>query len=225
MESSDDEESVDPQSQLNQAQSSVLALCLYLLSWQVSYKLPDSCVTALLIFLHHFLNIIASLVFCNALSEFAQSIPRSIKHLQRITGLSSNQFIQYVVCPKCHSIYDFHSCINNMGNRRESKHCQHIPFPNHPQLTRRSECSQALMKVVRKNNQISLNPFKVFCYRSVKQTLQDMLFRSNFIDMCEKWRARNIPNGTLAYIYDGHVWKQFVVVNSKQFLSTIFLTV
>ena len=29
----------------------------------------------------------------------------------------------------------------------------------------------------------------------------------------------NIPNGTLADIYDGRVWKQFMVVNRKSFLS------
>ena len=200
----------------------VLAMGIYLLSWQVSYKIPDSCVTALLLFLNHFFTIVATLTFSNGLSDFAQSIPRDIKLLQKIFGINRSQFIQYVVCPKCHSIYNFDSCIITEGNRKESKCCQHISFPNHPQLARCSKCSKPLMKTVRRKNQINLRPFQIFCYRSLKRALQDMLLRSKFINMCEKWRCRNIPHGILADIYDGRVWKEFMVVNGKPFLSEKF---
>ena len=40
----------------------VIALCLFLLSWQASYKFQDTSVAALLAFLSHFLSFIS--VFC-----------------------------------------------------------------------------------------------------------------------------------------------------------------
>ena len=46
-----------------------------------------------------------------------------------------------------------------------------------------------------------------------------MLSRPNFLANCEHWRRRSVPNGVLGDIYDGHVWKEFQVVNSKPFLS------
>ena len=224
IQSSDDEDYADHNHAVTtpQIHPFVLAMGIYLLSWQVSYKIPDSCVTALLLFLHHFFTIVASLTFSNVLSDFAQSVPRDIKLLQRIIGVNRSQFIQYVICPKCHSVYNLDSCIITEGNRKESKCCQHISFPNHPQLAHRSECSKPLMKTVRGKSQINLRPFKFFCYRSLKRALQDMLLCSKFIDMCEKWRCRNIPHGILADIYDGRVWKEFMVVNGTPFLSEKF---
>lgn len=78
------------------------------------------------------------------------------------------------------------------------------------------------MKCVKRNATIHLRPFRVFCYHSVKLALQDMLMRPSFIEMCERWRGRNIPEGTLADIYDGRVWNEFMTVNDTPFLSRKF---
>ena len=37
--------------------------------------------------------------------------------------------------------------------------------------------------------------------------------------MCEHWRNRRISNTVLADIYDGLVWKEWMVYNSRPFLS------
>ena len=126
----------------------------------MSYKI-FSCVTALLLFLHHFFTIVASLTFSNGLSDFAQSVSRDIKLLQRTIVVNRSQFIQYVICPKCHSVYNPDSCIITEGNRKESKCCQHISFPNHPQLAHRSKCSKPLMKTVR-GKKHNISAFQIF---------------------------------------------------------------
>jgi len=33
------------------------------------------------------------------------------------------------------------------------------------------------------------------------------------------WRKRNVPNGFLADIFDGRVWKEWQVVNGEPFLA------
>ena len=40
----------------------VVALCLFLLSWQASFRLPDNCIGALLAFMHHFLLFFSAVI-------------------------------------------------------------------------------------------------------------------------------------------------------------------
>jgi len=39
------------------------------------------------------------------------------------------------------------------------------------------------------------------------------------MEQCEKWRMRTIPNGTLPDIYDGRIWKKFMNIQGRPFLS------
>ena len=37
-------------------------------------------------------------------------------------------FTKYVVCRKCHALYDFTRCQEKVGSRVESKSCTEVPF-------------------------------------------------------------------------------------------------
>lgn len=58
---------------------SVIALSLFLLSWQAFFKVPDTCVGALLAFMHYFLVFVAAAVFSEQLSIIAHKVPKNIK--------------------------------------------------------------------------------------------------------------------------------------------------
>lgn len=56
-------------------------------------------------------------------------------------GISGNDFIPYVSCPTCHSVYHFEDCvIIQPFSRSEAKECCHVAYPNHPQLSQRRKC-------------------------------------------------------------------------------------
>ena len=129
---------------------SVIALSLFLLSWQASFRVPDTCIGALLTFIHHFLLFLSALVHSEQLSSIAQKITRNIKQLRTIAGIDMDSFTKFVVCPLCHSIYDSESCILMVGSRKEVKKCQHISFPYHPHANFRKRCDQALLKKVQR---------------------------------------------------------------------------
>ena len=57
------------------------------------------------------------------------------------------------------------------------------------------------------------------CYKSVAQSLQDLLLRPAFIELSERWRNRQVPQDTLADVYDGKVWQEFQNINGVSFLS------
>ena len=125
--SSDEEDSSENTSPAS-IPHSVLSLSVFLLSWQASFKVSDTCVNALLTFLFHFLSFIGTLSFSSQLSEFAQKLPKNIKHLRKVTGINVDTFTSFVVCPQCHSLYDFDQCLTTVGNRKDVKRCQHISY-------------------------------------------------------------------------------------------------
>lgn len=63
-----------------------------------------------------------------------------------------------------------------------------------------------------------LHPFKVFCFRSLTVSLQELLRRPGLFDSCQLWRDRVESQG-LHELYDGKVWKDFQEVNGHPFLA------
>ena len=49
--------------------------------------------------------------------------------------------------------------------------------------------------------------------------IKKLASRRNFLEACEHWRQRNIPNDVYADIYDGHVWKDLFVLDGSPFLA------
>ena len=95
-----------------------------------------------------------------------------------------------------------------------------VEFLNHRQHVRRPECGEPLLReVALKSGQIRLYPFKVYCYQSVIGTLKRFLQRPGFTMKCKLWRERGIPDGFLADVFDGRVWKEWQYVDGEAFLA------
>ena len=214
IESSDEEdehiESVPP---------AILSLAVFMLSWQATFKIPDTCLAALLVFLYHFLSLVGTLTVSTQLCQFSNMLPRNVQMLRKITLIDVDTFTSYVACPLCHSLYNYADCVITTGNRKEVKQCQHIPFPNYPQATYRKRCDQLLLKTCKGRKNTVFRPFKVYCCQSIIQSLSKLLSRSNFLIRCEDWRNRVLPSTILADVYDGCIWKEFVNFRGRPFLS------
>lgn len=79
------------------------------------------------------------------------------------------------------------------------------------------------MKTVRTScGTTSLYPRQMYCYKSVVESLKELIIRPGFIEKCEAWRSRNIASSTLGDIYDGQVWKDFLNPDGIPFLSLPF---
>ena len=124
------------------------------------------------------------------------------------------------VCPKCHSVYEKKYCIlRDSGGQLQSRNCQHVAYPNHPQTARRKTCGTPLMKKVRMKAGTSLQPFKVYPYCSIRESIARLVARAGFLELCEQWRARQhqCPSEYLGDIYDGRIWHDF---NSDEDLAS-----
>ena len=81
--------------------------------------------------------------------QIAVACPASLHSTRKILGLHDNQFDQYVVCPRCNSIYDMEQCIGQTASgSRNIKCCWYVQFPNHPRQRLRTECRMPLLDIV-----------------------------------------------------------------------------
>ena len=181
-------------------------LLLFVLIWKSVYKVTDNAVNVLLKFLNFlFLKI------NNSMPRI--KVPMSLSSAKRSVGINDN-FYQYIVCPKCHSLYDMNDCIKNsdFGTGVESSKCRFIQFPDHPQRSFRQPCNEKLLKEVKlASGGKKLVPIKTYCYRSILNDLTERFKNPGFLALINSWRQYISVDGVLTDIYDGRLWKELQV--------------
>lgn len=126
--------------------------------------------------------------------------------------LYSTEFQRYIVCPICHSLYAFKECLVKTGTNLMPKACSYTQFSK--------KCvGVMLQEVVTISGSKTFYPHRIYCYHGIISALKHMLLRKGFFELCESSRNTN-PNGNLLRdIYDGNMWKDFLVVDGVSFLS------
>ena len=159
---------------------------------QFAYNLSNATVTSLLRFFKIFIRELGIAFQCQPLVLAFNNIPVRLVTVHSLFGIKEKEFINNVVCPKCHSIYNYEDCVNRSRSHGGliSKLCKHIAYPNHPHKSRRTPCDTLLLKTVKTKHGISLQPFKKYPYRSLRSSMASLVSRASFLDKCEKWRNR-----------------------------------
>lgn len=193
-------------------------MLIFLCLWSSFCSLSDNAFEILLVFLRAVFDCMGT-IFPLAAS-FAVLFPKSVHLLRKQLGVDQDKFIKYVVCPNCHSLYNFDDSYEQLHGRKVTKKCAFVQFPHHRQHFRRTKCGEPLLKEVQlKTGETKLYPFKVYCYNSVIENLKYFLQRPGFQTKCELWRNRNIPEGFLADVFDGRVWKEWQYFGGRSFLA------
>lgn len=179
-----------------------------ILAFQAAYAIPYDATNWLFTFLHSLFTVLHFVCPTPFIYAVLSLLPCSIYLAWKVLHLHDDDFIRYVVCPKCCSIYNYDECILRVGGELQSKHCTHVEFKNHPFPRLRNPCNVVLLKTVSlKHGNTKLVPKKEYPYRSIVKSLKALLQRPNVIEKLDAWKARSVPNGLLADIYDGKVWK------------------
>ena len=199
----------------NDITNEMKVLFIFIAIWQFAYKISNNAITNLLAFLKFFVQILGG-----AFKNKSDLMPLNLKALHKCMQISEGDFITYVVCPECDSIYEFQDCIITRANgNHESKRCCHVAHPKHPQVSRRKPCGEILLKKVRTKSGYSLKPIKVYPYMPLEKSFARLVKKDAFVSKCEKWRSRATLDQTYSDVYDGQVWQYFNSVEGKNFLS------
>ena len=54
-----------------------------------------------------------------------------------------------------------------------------------------------------------LAPYNTYCFKSVTESLEELLNRPNYVNLCESWRSKKKESGILCDVYDGEMWEHF----------------
>lgn len=115
-----------------------------------------------------------------------------------------------VACRECFSLYTYKECFDS---RSTVKVCSFRPFP------RSRQCGTPLLKrVVSSSGQNRHYPHLVFCFASIKSSLQKLVPEPNFVEQCESKRNLTSSKG-YADVYDGELWKEYQTVDGMPFLA------
>lgn len=193
----------------------------FILMFQTIFRLSDNALGVLLLFFATFLATVSQSLNLDGLEAFAAKLPRTVHAARVLSGRQSQCFKKFVCCPSCHSLYKLDKCSVVLPDKSIiPKLCEHVEFPNHPQHQHQKACGAPLMKrILMSDGSIKLSPYLVYCYKSLIESLQEMLLRSGFLEKCEMWRGRNSTSHEYRDVYDGQVWRDFMCVDGKQFLS------
>ena len=72
------------------------------------------------------------------LIKFAKIIPETLFVIPKNLGLQKDSFIQYAVCLKCKTLYNFDECVRQRPNGEVvSAKCSHVSYPRHPHQARK----------------------------------------------------------------------------------------
>ncbi|XP_067230067.1 uncharacterized protein [Chanodichthys erythropterus] len=196
---------------------------LLIKSWQSTFKISDNAITSLLLCIKQFMMIMGNVLCANSLTAFASIIPKTLFSLRKWTGILRDNFLQYVVCPKCMAVYMLTETYElRWDGTKVCKTCGHIPFYNHPhqRSALRKKCGSALLRKAKySNGKEYVDPIRSYCYKSVVQSLEELVKRPGFEEKCEEWRKRKIPEGVLGDVYDGQIWQDYQYVNGEPFLA------
>ena len=211
----------EPLPEPRQRQSSIQAVIVilqwfayFLLFWQAACKISDNGLEWLLRFMFQFLHMIG--ITCNSeyLSEMVLMFPSSLYLLRKFVMFKRDDFVKFVVCPKCSSLYNLENCTRKVGGKIVSKICSNKPFK------KSRECGASLAKkVILSCGKECFYPHKLYCFNSVIDQVERLLKRPGVPEMCEQWREREVNENILADVYDGGIWTDFLKCKGKDFLN------
>lgn len=186
--------------------------------FQTLFRLSDNALDVLLRFLAMFFKSLQRKV-PSIPTSFIGALPSSIYSARKLAGNERDHFHKFVCCPSCHALYMPDDCVIKVAGSVEGKKCSFVQFAMHPQLQHRKPCDTALMKKVKCRTKVSLYPRLVYCYKSVSDSLKEMLKRPDFFQKCQTWRSRQQRPGEYSDVYDGKIWQEFLVYEGTPFLS------
>lgn len=124
-------------------------LLLFLFSWQCGFSVTDSALEMLLNFLSRFFWVPGTFDENSAMALVAKCFPNSLYKLRKHLGLlNKDDFVKYVVCPKCKSLYDYKDCIQNRCGRQVSARCKFLAWSRHPHRRKRGTSLSKVHQII-----------------------------------------------------------------------------
>ena len=193
-------------------------MCIFLLSWQAIFRVANVSMGIMFKFISLLLLKLSEMTGSISLHSLYELFPDTLTKAQTVQSINTDVFKKYIVCRKCHSTYEQSDLI---FRGTEAPRCSFVRFPRHHQQRMRKPCGGLLFKSVRTaKGKKKFVPLKVFCYRSIIDSIKEALKQHGTLDNLNFWRNRKIPQGVMSDVYDAAVWKSFLSQDGDELLSS-----
>ena len=91
-------------------------LIWFLFLWQSFFYVTDSVFKILVRFVKYFLQLLGTSFHCPQIIQFGESIPCTTRVAEKQIGISEKGMFEFIVCPKCHSLYLYEDCVIKLPN-------------------------------------------------------------------------------------------------------------
>lgn len=174
-------------------------ICLFLVLWQSTFKIPDAALKCLLKFMH---------VVFSCVMSCADLLPKTLYMLRKCMSCSTAVLRKYVVCKKCFKLYKLEDCTYTRAGKQFARQCKHVLYPRHTKRHLRRPCNTDLVERIMIDGKETFRPIKQYVYTSLKDCLYAFVNRPKYEEQCELWRNRVTDENFLTDIYDGNIWKR-----------------
>ena len=131
-------------------------MVIFLLSWQALFCIPNIAIHFVLKFISILLHKLSDLVESNKLRLLAETFPTTMLKAHKFQGISHGNYQLLVVCRKCHSTYDYDTCLKSSVDQRNVATCSFVRYPRHPQARLQTPCGTPLLKKVKTSSRKTL---------------------------------------------------------------------
>ena len=96
-------------------------LLYFLLIWQTSCHISENGMAWLLKFLSSWFKLLGVIVPSDILAQIVTAFPGTLYMLRQFFHFDRGNFDKFVVCSKCHSLYEYNECLKTVNNRKNGK--------------------------------------------------------------------------------------------------------
>lgn len=167
-----------------------------ILTWHLAHNVSAAALDELLQYISHLFSAAEALI-TSPIAAGLSAFPATLFLAYKFLKIDAENFSRYVLCPKCHSLYDYGEMLKaDKDGSISLRRCTYIKFPRHPQKNRRLQCGAPLVKPI----QLSSGKKRLYalhCYvcKSLTASLQRILLRDGMHLKLESWRDRVVPEG------------------------------
>ena len=105
-----------------------------LLLWQSLFRVSNAALSSCLSLFKSIIRMLGTAFQLRSLVDFSGWLPQTLHGAYSCVGIAGDDFIEYVVCPACHSVYEYKNCFDTVAGVKVSKECCHVPYPDHPKV-------------------------------------------------------------------------------------------
>lgn len=190
-------------------------LFYFIYLWKCVNVISDNALSTLLHFLYNIFQLMS--LQDKLLAAALHIIPTSVYMLRKFLLVDRDNFVRYIVCPNCTKMYKYDDCFIDDHTIPRLLKCNDILRQTKRKTT---YCNQIMFrKIILKGGDEAFYPRKVFCFRSLIDSLEDILRRPGYEELGEHWRNRETIPGHACDVYDGKVWQAFQQESGRDFLK------